>query len=304
MAARVHDSVLQTLALIQRRADEPQQVIQLARAQERELRSWLFDGRAPGSLDGEGMTLAAGVRLIQQEVEAQHGIAVEAVTVGDCELDDDLAALLAAAREATVNAGKWSGAEVVSTVRRGRAEPRCRCSCGTAAGASTRPRCPATGKGLAESVHARMARRGGIGDRPQRAGRGHRGVPDHAPRGRGTPAEPGMSTPGADAAPGDGKPRVFIVDDHGLFRSGVRSELGDEVRGRRRGGRRRAGHRADRRVPARRRPARRAPARRRRAGRGHGGEGRAPAGALPRPVRLRRPRGRDRGRSGPARGVT
>ena len=60
MAARVHDSVLQTLALIQRRADDPQQVVQLARAQERELRSWLFDGRAPGSMDDAGLTLAAG----------------------------------------------------------------------------------------------------------------------------------------------------------------------------------------------------------------------------------------------------
>src|SRR5262249_13364427 len=60
MAARVHDSVLQTLALIQRRAQDPQQVIQLARAQERELRAWLFDGRAPGSLDEANMTVAAG----------------------------------------------------------------------------------------------------------------------------------------------------------------------------------------------------------------------------------------------------
>ncbi len=51
MATRVHDSVLQTLALIQRRAEDPQQVVQLARAQERELRAWLFDGRAPGSLE-------------------------------------------------------------------------------------------------------------------------------------------------------------------------------------------------------------------------------------------------------------
>ena len=48
MAARVHDSVLQTLALIQRRADDPQKVVQLARLQERELRSWLFEGRDPG----------------------------------------------------------------------------------------------------------------------------------------------------------------------------------------------------------------------------------------------------------------
>jgi signal transduction histidine kinase len=160
MAAHLHDSVLQTLALIQRRADQPQQVIQLARAQERELRSWLFDGLPPGSADGQGMTLAGGVRLIQQEVEAQHGITVEAVTVGDCELDDDLNALLAAAREATVNAAKWSGApavalfaevepaEVVLFVRdRGRGfDPAA---------------VPSDRKGLAESIRARVARHGG-----------------------------------------------------------------------------------------------------------------------------------------------
>src|SRR6185437_13956679 len=160
MAAHLHDSVLQTLALIQRRADQPQQVVQLARAQERELRSWLFDGLPPGSADGQGVTtLAGGVRLIQQEVEAQHGITVEAVTVGDCELDDDLNALLAAAREATVNAAKWSGApavalfaevepaEVVLFVRdRGRGfDPSA---------------VPGDRKGLAESIRARVARHG------------------------------------------------------------------------------------------------------------------------------------------------
>ena len=160
MASRVHDSVLQTLALIQRRADDPQQVVQLARAQERELRSWLFDDRAPGSLDGQAATLADGIRLIQQEVEAQHGIPVEAITVGDCALDDDLAALLAAAREATVNAVKWSGAEVVSLFAE--VEP-------TEVAVYVRDRgrgfdpaaVPGDRKGLAESVHARMARRGG-----------------------------------------------------------------------------------------------------------------------------------------------
>jgi signal transduction histidine kinase len=158
MAARVHDSVLQTLALIQRGADDPQRVIQLARAQERELRSWLFDGRAPGSLDV--MTMADGVRVIQQDVEAQHGVAVEAVTVGDCELDDDLSALLAAAREATVNAAKWSRAEVVSLF----AEVE-----SAAVSLFVRDRgkgfdpeaVPADRKGLAESIHARMIRRGG-----------------------------------------------------------------------------------------------------------------------------------------------
>lgn len=160
MAARVHDSVLQTLALIQRRAGEPRQVIQLARAQERELRAWLFGGQAPGSVNGEGMTLAAGVRLIQRDVEAQHPIAVEVVTVGDCELDDDLNALLAAAREATVNAAKWSGADVVSLFAE--VEP-------TSVSLFVRDRgrgfdpsaVPDDRKGLAESIHARIARRGG-----------------------------------------------------------------------------------------------------------------------------------------------
>ncbi len=160
MAARVHDSVLQTLALIQLRAGEPQRVIQLARAQERELRSWLFDGRAPGSLGGQDMTVAAGVRLIQQEVEAQHGVAVEAVTVGDCDLDDNLSALLAAAREATVNAVKWSGADVVSLFAE--VEPAQVSVFVRDRGRGFDPGAvPDDRKGLTESVRARMARRGG-----------------------------------------------------------------------------------------------------------------------------------------------
>jgi signal transduction histidine kinase len=159
MASRVHDSVLQTLALIQRRAAEPQEVIKLARGQERELRAWLFDGQPPGTIKGEG-TLAGGIRQIQQDVEAQHRIAVDAVTVGDCELDDDLQALLAAAREATVNAAKWSGADTVSLFAEVEADEvslfvRDR-------GQGFDPEAvPADRKGLAESVQARIARRGG-----------------------------------------------------------------------------------------------------------------------------------------------
>jgi len=114
MAARVHDSVLQTLALIQRASGDPQRVVQLARGQERELRAWLFDGEIPGALDAGVTTLAAGVRAIAAEVEAAHGIVVDVVAVGDCPLDDRLRALLDAAREATVNAAKWSGAGSVS----------------------------------------------------------------------------------------------------------------------------------------------------------------------------------------------
>ncbi|HUN30586.1 MAG TPA: PspC domain-containing protein [Trebonia sp.] len=159
MAARIHDSVLQTLALIQRRADDPAQVTQLARAQERELRSWLFEGRAPGSM-AEVASLAEGVRRIQQDAEARHGVPVEVVTVGDCPLDHDLEALLAAAREAVVNAAKWSGAAVISLfaevtddgvelVVRDR-------------GCGFDPRLvPGDRKGMAESIHGRMDRHGG-----------------------------------------------------------------------------------------------------------------------------------------------
>jgi signal transduction histidine kinase len=160
MAARVHDSVLQTLALIQRRADDPQQVTSLARAQERELRAWLFDGRAPGALDEAGMTLAGGIRQIQQEVEEQHGIAVEVVIVGDCALTDDLRALLAAAREATVNAAKWSGAGVVSLFAE--VEPGQVSLYVRDRGRGFDPdSVPGDRKGLAESVRGRVTRRGG-----------------------------------------------------------------------------------------------------------------------------------------------
>jgi signal transduction histidine kinase len=159
IASRLHDSVLQTLALIQRRADDPQKVVQLARLQERELRSWLFEGRGPDEDEAE-LTFAGGVRQIQQDVEATYGIPVEAVTVGDCELDENLGALIAAAREATVNAAKWSGASVISLFAE--VEPGEASIVVRDRGKGFDPEAvPADRKGLAESVHGRMARRGG-----------------------------------------------------------------------------------------------------------------------------------------------
>ena len=162
ISAQVHDSVLQTLALIQRRADDPQKVVWLARMQERELRSWLFEGRAPGEAEAD-ITFAAGVRQIQQDVEARYGVPVEAVTVGDCELDENLNALLAAAREATINAAKWSGAGVISLFAE--VEPEAVSLVVRDRGKGFDPSSvPADRKGLAESVHGRMARRGGTAD--------------------------------------------------------------------------------------------------------------------------------------------
>jgi signal transduction histidine kinase len=185
ISARVHDSVLQTLALIQRRADDPQKVVWLARMQERELRSWLFEGRAPGEAD-EDMTLAAGVRQIQQDVESRYGIPVEAVTVGDCELDENLNALLAAAREATVNAAKWSGASVISLFAE--VEPDSVSIVVRDRGKGFDPSAVSGDrKGLAESVFGRMARRGGTADVVSAEGEGTKvtlKMPRHAIAGR------------------------------------------------------------------------------------------------------------------------
>jgi signal transduction histidine kinase len=159
IASRVHDSVLQTLALIQRRADDPQQVIQLARSQERELRSWRFEGRAPGDTTDDA-TLAAALRRVQQDVEDRYSVPVEAVMVGDCELDDGLNALLAAAREATVNAAKWSGASVISLFAEVEPEEVSLVVRDRGVGFDLAA-VPGDRKGVAESVCGRMARHGG-----------------------------------------------------------------------------------------------------------------------------------------------
>ncbi|MFL6052949.1 MAG: PspC domain-containing protein [Actinoallomurus sp.] len=104
VAAHVHDSVLHTLTLIQRNAHDPKEVQRLARAQERDLRAWLYQPKA----DAEEV-LAAAVRKISAEVEDRHGVPIEVVCVGDCPLDERLGAMLQAAREAMVNAAKYAG---------------------------------------------------------------------------------------------------------------------------------------------------------------------------------------------------
>lgn len=106
MAAHLHDSVLQTLALIQRQSSDPAAVAQLARTQERELRAWLFD-----ETDLEAATLRAALQRAVTEVETAHQVPIEVVFTGDdVDVDGPIAALVAASREAMVNAAKHSGA--------------------------------------------------------------------------------------------------------------------------------------------------------------------------------------------------
>ena len=109
IAAHVHDSVLHTLTLIQRNIDDPREVACLARAQERELRTWLYRPAADPAT-----TVSAALEAAAAEVEDDHGVAVEVVVVGEAPLEDPLRALLQAAREALVNAAKYAGDHPIS----------------------------------------------------------------------------------------------------------------------------------------------------------------------------------------------
>ncbi|MGZ5340206.1 MAG: sensor histidine kinase [Solirubrobacterales bacterium] len=104
LGAHLHDSVLHTLALVQRNADDPAEVASLARRQERELRSWLA-GAGPPRPDER---VADALRGAAEQVEDALGAPVEAVVVGDAALDERFEALVAAAREALTNAAKFA----------------------------------------------------------------------------------------------------------------------------------------------------------------------------------------------------
>lgn len=113
VAARLHDSVLQTLALIQRTPDARQAQL-LARRQERELRAWLYGGE-----DADApVTFAAALRHAADEVEADYGVGVRLVQLRDAPLDEHLEALVGASREAITNAAKHAGVQEISVLAR------------------------------------------------------------------------------------------------------------------------------------------------------------------------------------------
>lgn len=157
MAAHLHDSVLQTLALLQQRADDPRAVAQLARHQERELRRWL-SGRAP--IDGVPRTLAAALEATVEDVERDHHVDVDLVMVGDIELTPRTDALLGAVREALINAARHGGGgpvAVYAEAQEGRVEVDVRDR-----GPGFDPEAiPGDRHGVRESILGRMARHGG-----------------------------------------------------------------------------------------------------------------------------------------------
>jgi signal transduction histidine kinase len=109
VAAMIHDQVLHTLALIQRNSADIKEVQRLARGQERSLRNWLYKPTA-----SPNERFAAALEQAAAEVEDTYAISVETVVVGDTDCDDRIRALVAAAREAMVNAARHAGVDTVS----------------------------------------------------------------------------------------------------------------------------------------------------------------------------------------------
>jgi signal transduction histidine kinase len=154
VAARVHDSVLQTLALIQRHAEEPRRVASLARRQERELRGWLYADRPLGD---DGSSLVAALSAAAADVEELHGVRVELASAGDAPVDN---ALVLAAREAMTNAAKFAGVEEIDVYTEVTDDEIAVFVRDRGAGFD-RAAVPAERRGIAESIEGRLERAGG-----------------------------------------------------------------------------------------------------------------------------------------------
>ncbi len=159
MAAHLHDSVLQTLALIQKNAGDSAAVAQLARSQERDLRSWLYAGER-----ADETTVARALRRMAAEIEDARGVSVDVVTVGDTELNEELRPIVAAAGEAVTNAAKHAGVprvDVYAEIGDQQTEVFVR---DRGAGFDTAVEAPAERLGIRHSIIDRMVRHGGRAD--------------------------------------------------------------------------------------------------------------------------------------------
>jgi signal transduction histidine kinase len=162
MAAHLHDSVLQTLALMQKQADDPRAIATLARRQERELRAWLSGRTGAGSRERR---LGPALEQAAEEVEAAHGIPVEVIAVGESEtlLDDSGEALVAAAREAMMNAAKHGGGGAVNVYAEAGSDSF-KVFVGDRGDGFDVGSIPDDRRGVRESIIGRMERHGGHAD--------------------------------------------------------------------------------------------------------------------------------------------
>ena len=155
MAARVHDSVLQTLALVQRHAAEPRRVASLALLPTRELRGWLY-GNWPAPAD----TLEGALAAAADDIEELHGVRVQLASGGDCPLTEELQPIVLAAREAMANAAKFSGADEISVYAEAD-EARVSVFVRDRGAGFDPGAVPGDRHGVSESIEGRMARAGG-----------------------------------------------------------------------------------------------------------------------------------------------
>jgi signal transduction histidine kinase len=156
VGAHLHDSVLQTLALIQQSAEDPKQVASLARHQERELRGWLAGSDSPEA----GDTLAAALNAAAAEVEVATGGSVDVVAVGDCPLQERGGAVVAATREAMLNAAKFAGEAPISVYAE-LSEERIHVFVRDRGAGFDPEAVPPERRGVRESIIGRMQRAGG-----------------------------------------------------------------------------------------------------------------------------------------------
>ena len=156
VAALLHDSVLQTLALIQRSSADPDEVITLARRQERELRGWLY-GTEP-TVPGE--TLAGALRAVADGIEAETRVKVEVVSVGDVPMSESVVSLTRAAKEAMNNAAHHAGVDAIDVYAEA-ADDQVTVFVRDRGGGFDPSIVPADRAGVRESIVGRMRRAGG-----------------------------------------------------------------------------------------------------------------------------------------------
>jgi signal transduction histidine kinase len=178
VAAHLHDSVLQTLALIQR-TEDPGRMRALARVQERDLRGWLY--RPNGNGDGARNRVTDAVDAVTERIELAHGIRIDTVVVGDRPVDARVQAVVDACGEALTNAAKHSGADVVSLYVEVTDDDVTAFVRDQGAGFDPEA-VPADRRGIADSILGRMARNGGTAEIVSTPGEGAE-VRLHAPRG-------------------------------------------------------------------------------------------------------------------------
>ena len=197
------------MTLIERAAGNEGDVVRLARNQERELRQWLF---SPETVTDASTSFVGLVGAIEHDVENDYGVRVELVTVGDCVPDERVTTLVAAGREAAINAAKWSQAESVSIFTEVETNVDLHLRSGPRRG--LRPR-----RGTGRPPGHRLV------DPPAHEPTRRRGVHQHHGRFRHRSATRDAPVTVSDSS----RPRVFLVDDHELIRAGIKAEIAGSV---------------------------------------------------------------------------